>query len=379
MKHLKNNTKKFTALLFALLFSMSIAGCNMIEKTPEAIEKSPVAKVGKKTITRGELDTYPILAEQLTKLKEQFGGDLSKNAEIKDQLIQFKSQVLEQMIQEEIVFEKSEELKVDNAKVEKEVDKNLKNFMDQGFQGNKDKYKEDLKKMGTTEESIKRFFKAQVITEEVSKQVVKDVKVDDNTAKKHYEESKYTFTVNKPTFHAQHVLVKTEEEAKKVKARLDKGEDIKKIAKELSIDPSAKENSGDLGKAPYSSMVKPFADAIVKLNKGEISQPVKSQFGYHVIKLIDKDEVTFKDFNSVKEQIKKDLLETEKRKVFNEKIEQWKKELKVETKNMKRILYNKNPEFLNSGFFKLQMCIKFHKKKDNITTSFKYIEEEDIK
>ncbi|GAB5990125.1 hypothetical protein OPLHCY645_23150 [Clostridium tetani] len=46
---------------------------------------------------------------------------------------------------------------------------------------------------------------------------------------------------------------------------------------------------------------------------------------------------------------------------------------------MKRILYNKNPEFLNSGFFKLQMCIKFHKKKDNITTSFKYIEEEDIK
>ncbi|AVP55944.1 peptidylprolyl isomerase [Clostridium tetani] len=336
VKHLKNNTKKFTALLFALLFSMSIAGCNMIEKTPEAIEKSPVAKVGKKTITRGELDTYPILAEQLTKLKEQFGGDLSKNAEIKDQLIQFKSQVLEQMIQEEIVFEKSEELKVDNAKVEKEVDKNLKNFMDQGFQGNKDKYKEDLKKMGTTEESIKRFFKAQVITEEVSKQVVKDVKVDDNTAKKHYEESKYTFTVNKPTFHAQHVLVKTEEEAKKVKARLDKGEDIKKIAKELSIDPSAKENSGDLGKAPYSSMVKPFADAIVKLNKGEISQPVKSQFGYHVIKLIDKDEVTFKDFNSVKEQIKKDLLETEKRKVFNEKIEQWKKELKVETKKYEK-------------------------------------------
>lgn len=46
---------------------------------------------------------------------------------------------------------------------------------------------------------------------------------------------------------------------------------------------------------------------------------------------------------------------------------------------MKRIFYSKNPEFKNSGFFKLQMCIKFHKEKDNISTSFKYIEKEDIK
>lgn len=336
MKHLKNNTKKFTALLFALLFSMSIVGCNMVEKTPEAIQKSPVAKVGEKTITRGELDTYPILAEQLTKLKEQSGEDLSKNEEIKEQLVQFKGQVLQQMIQEEILFQKAKEFKIDNAKVDKEVNKNLKNFIDQGFQGNKDKYKENLKKMGTTEEAITRFFKAQVVTDEVSKKVTKDVKVDDKAAKKHYEENKYTFVEGNPTFHAQHVLVKTEEEAKKVKERLDKGEDIKKVAKETSTDPSAKENLGDLGKAPYSSMVKPFSDAVAKLNKGEISSPVKTQFGYHVIKLIDKDEVTFKSFDSVKEQIKKDTLQTEQQKEFNGKIEQWKKDLKVETKKYEK-------------------------------------------
>lgn len=336
MKHLKNNTKKFTALLFALLFSMSIVGCNMVEKTPEAIQKSPVAKVGEKTITRGELDTYPILAEQLTKLKEQSGEDLSKNEEIKEQLVQFKGQVLQQMIQEEILFQKAKEFKIDNAKVDKEVNKNLKNFIDQGFQGNKDKYKENLKKMGTTEEAITRFFKAQVVTDEVSKKVTKDVKVDDKAAKKHYEENKYTFVEGNPTFHAQHVLVKTEEEAKKVKERLDKGEDIKKVAKEISTDPSAKENLGDLGKAPYSSMVKPFSDAVAKLNKGEISSPVKTQFGYHVIKLIDKDEVTFKSFDSVKEQIKKDTLQTEQQKEFNGKIEQWKKDLKVETKKYEK-------------------------------------------
>lgn len=336
MKYFKNNTKKITILFFTLLFSMSIVGCNMIEKTPEAIKKSPVAKVGEKTITRGELDTYPVLAEQLTQLKQQSGEDLSKNAEIKDQLIQFKSQVLQQMIQEELVFQKSTELKVDNGKVEKEVDKNLKNFVDQGFQGNKEKYQENLKNMGTTEEAIRRFFKAQVVTEEISKQIEKDIKIDDNAIKKYYEENKYTFTENNPTFHAQHVLVEKQEDAKKIKERLDKGEDIKKIAKEMSIDPSAKENSGDLGEAPYSSMVKPFVDAITKLNKGEISQPVKSEHGYHVIKLIDKDEVVFKDFNSVKEQIKKDLLENEQKKLFSEKIEQWKEELKVETKKYEK-------------------------------------------
>ena len=57
-------------------------------------------------------------------------------------------------------------------------------------------------------------------------------KVDDNSAKKYYEENKYTFVENNPQFHAQHVLVEKEEDAKKVKERLDKGEDIKKIAKE---------------------------------------------------------------------------------------------------------------------------------------------------
>ncbi|WP_438335117.1 peptidylprolyl isomerase [Clostridium cochlearium] len=340
MKHFKNNIKKITALFFALLFSMSVVGCNMIEKTPEAIKKSPIAKVGEKTITRGELDTYFTNAlrftGELSMLEEQYGKDFLNNSEIKDQLSQIKSQVLQQMVQEEVISQKSKELKVDNAKIEKEVDKSLKEFVEKAFEGDKNKYEEYLKKMGVKEEVLKNVYKNEFLTKEVMGKITQDIKVDDNSAKKYYEENKYTFVENNPQFHAQHVLVEKEEDAKKVKERLDKGEDIKKIAKEISIDPSAKENSGDLGKTPYSSVVKSFADAITKLDKGQISQPVKSTYGYHVIKLIDKDEVTFKDFNTVKEQIKKDLLQSEKEKVFNEKIKQWKEELKVETKKYEK-------------------------------------------
>ena len=83
-----------------------------------------------------------------------------------------------------------------------------------------------------------------------------------------------------------HILVKTETEAKSAKARLDKGEKFGAIAKQVSLCPSGKKG-GDLGSFTRGKMVKEFEQASFALEKGQTSAPVKTQFGYHIIKRIE--------------------------------------------------------------------------------------------
>ena len=89
--------------------------------------------------------------------------------------------------------------------------------------------------------------------------------------------------------HSAHILLKTEADAKKARARVTTGhEDFAKVAKEMSIDPSAKQNGGDLGFTLPGSLVPEFEKAAAALKNGEVSQPVKTQFGWHIIKTIER-------------------------------------------------------------------------------------------
>jgi peptidyl-prolyl cis-trans isomerase C len=101
---------------------------------------------------------------------------------------------------------------------------------------------------------------------------------------------------------ARHILVKTEEEAKAIIAELKNGADFAELAKQKSTDPGASEG-GDLGYFPKDEMVPEFAEAAFKLDKGQISEPVHTRFGWHVIKVEDKRERQVPAFDQVKEQL----------------------------------------------------------------------------
>jgi peptidyl-prolyl cis-trans isomerase C len=101
---------------------------------------------------------------------------------------------------------------------------------------------------------------------------------------------------------ARHILLASEDEAKAVLRRLKAGEDFAKVADEVSKDPGSK--GGDLGWFTADRMVPEFSAAAFKLEKGQLSDPVKSQFGWHIIKLEDKRAKTFPAFEAVKEQVK---------------------------------------------------------------------------
>lgn len=108
---------------------------------------------------------------------------------------------------------------------------------------------------------------------------------------------------------ARHILVSSEKEAADIKARIDKGESFAKLAADMSKDPGSAKEGGDLGYFTKDKMVKPFAEAAFALNKGDVSGPVKSDFGWHIIQLEDKRTVAAPAYADVKAKVATSLQE----------------------------------------------------------------------
>jgi peptidyl-prolyl cis-trans isomerase C len=133
--------------------------------------------------------------------------------------------------------------------------------------------------------------------------------ISEETLKKFYDERKAA--AGDKEYHAHHILVKSEDEAKQIIGQLKKGANFEKLAAEKSIDGS-KSNGGDLGWSGAERYVGPFANALKKMKKGQVSDaPVQTQFGWHVIRL-DEDRVrSFPSFEEVKPQIQNQLQQQE--------------------------------------------------------------------
>lgn len=129
--------------------------------------------------------------------------------------------------------------------------------------------------------------------------------IDDDALRAEYDRRKVLNSSQE--YKAAHILVKTEDEAKALISKLNKGATFAQLAKEQSLDIS-KDNGGDLGWFPAESMVKPFGDAVVQLQKGSITAtPVQTEFGWHVIRLEDTRALAPPPFDAVKNELMKEM------------------------------------------------------------------------
>jgi peptidyl-prolyl cis-trans isomerase C len=144
------------------------------------------------------------------------------------------------------------------------------------------------KKLETSPEYVSRlaYAKNKVLMETLLNDITKTAATEAEM-KKLYDESVAKMQPEEEV-RARHILVKTEAEAKDVLAKVKGGADFEKLAREISIDPSAKANGGDLEYFSKGQMVAEFSEAAFKLDKGQVSEPVKTQFGFHIIKVEDK-------------------------------------------------------------------------------------------
>ena len=151
---------------------------------------------------------------------------------------------------------------------------------------------------------------------------VKKNPVSDADMKAEYD--KFKAQAGDKEYHARHILVEKEEDAKAIIAKLKGGAKFEDLAKE-SKDPGSAANGGDLDWAPPTAFVKPFSDAMIALQKGQVTEtPVKTQFGYHVIKLEDSRAAKVPSFEEVKPQIAESLQQ--------QKLQAYQQELKKKAK-----------------------------------------------
>jgi peptidyl-prolyl cis-trans isomerase C len=129
--------------------------------------------------------------------------------------------------------------------------------------------------------------------------------ISDDALKAAYD-AKYGTTDPAKEFHAAHILVPTEDEAKAIKAELDGGADFATVAKEKSTGPSGP-NGGDLGWFSAGMMVKPFEDAVMALAVDQVSDPVQTEFGWHVIKLYETRDASVPTLDEAKDELSGDL------------------------------------------------------------------------
>lgn len=146
-----------------------------------------------------------------------------------------------------------------------------------------------------SEDDFKRALKLNLLQE---KAAIADIKVTEDELKTAYKNAK-------PEIKARHILVADEKTAKEVIAKLDKGEDFATLAKKYSTDPGSAQNGGDLGWFGAGKMVPEFEAAAYALKKNEISKPIKTTNGYHVIQLTDKKEK--ESYEKMKTKLEYDL------------------------------------------------------------------------
>jgi peptidyl-prolyl cis-trans isomerase C len=150
------------------------------------------------------------------------------------------------------------------------------------------------------------------------------ISVSDEDLRTYFDEHKKEFEIPEQV-NASHILVKTEEEAREIKKQLDGGADFAELAKQKSLDTTNKNNGGNLGFFLRGAMVPAFEEAAFKLKPGQISDPVKTSFGYHIIKILEVRPRSVMPLNDARKMIQP--------RVQNQKQQQWLENKRQEVKS----------------------------------------------
>ena len=231
-----------------------------------------------------------------------------------------KTPVVDMMVENEIILKdlKDNEIEITDEDVQKNIDTYV------ATSGGKENFDKMLSDYNLNLEDLKKYVRYETVAQKHMDWYNKEHQPSDDEINKYFEENKdYLVQVK-----AQHILVDSEEKANEAKARIDKGEKFEDVAKDMSIDEFTKDEGGDLGFIYKNQMDKDFEKVAFELKDGQVSGPVKTSFGYHIIKVTEsKKEV--KDVKDV-------IVETLNRDAYRDYLEQLKAKAKVEVKDKEK-------------------------------------------
>ena len=262
----ERNNYRYMLVAIALALIILTTGCG---------KGDVVAKVEGKAITKDQL--YDLLVEQ--------------NGE----------QVLDSMISERIIeLEiKKQKIKVDKKEIEQELEKLKEQH------GGEEGLNMIMMQYGMDLEALKDNIAMNL---KLKKLIGPEIDISEEEMSEYYEENKEALGEAEQV-QARHILVETEEEAEEISGKLKSGEDFTELAKKHTLDEGSKEAGGDLGFFGKGVMAKEFEKSAFELKPNEISEPVKTEHGYHIIEVLEKKEAKIPSYEDVKDDIEEMLLE----------------------------------------------------------------------
>lgn len=261
-------------LLIAMLASTMVLGaCGN-----QANDNKENTKVEEKSSDVKELDKGTIAVVNGDKIsKDAYKEEMSFYGAMLASRQNLKNSIVQMMVQDKLI---ADDMKANKLEVsDKEVNESFLNSVKQF--GGQEQFDKMLDDYNMDVEKFKETVKKDLMYQKHKEWFEKEHPVTEEEIKEYYEDNKDQFAKRD----ASHILVADEKTAKEVKEKLDNGEDFAKLAKEYSTDTANAANGGNLGTFSKGQMVKEFEDAAFALKEGEISEPIKTQFGYHIIKL----------------------------------------------------------------------------------------------
>lgn len=336
-------TKKIFLLLMAAILTsnMIVFPIHAVNNDPQPEKKKSgdsivstsgiqyVAKVNGVEISATDLDRkFSLIKERFAKM----GTPLEDS-----KLQEYRQNILNNLIDQEVLYQDSiaQGIKIPADEVNAELEKFKKQFETE------DAFKKQIQEMNFTEKDIlSQIERSKTIQKYIEDKVKSEIRVSEKDQKKYYNDHIDQFKLPE-RIHASHILVKLDPKAKDaerkealkkiedIKAKLNKGEDFAKIAEEFSDCPS-KSKGGDLGFFIRGQMVKPFEDAAFRLEPGQTSGIVETQFGFHIIKSQEKTKPTTLAFDDVKEKIQTKIKDEQFKESFPKYLETLKKKYTIE-------------------------------------------------
>lgn len=310
-------------ILISVLALLAAAGCG---GGSGSVPSDSVAVVDGESVPRSQ---YEALISQAKKTFKQDKRDFPKagTAERK----QLDQQAVAFLVQRVELAHAADDMNIEitDADVNKQLDQVKKQY----FAGDEKRYQKQLKQQGLTDAQVRNDVKANVISEKVFNEVTKDVKVSDADVQQYYEGNKAQYGTPESR-DVRHILVKTRAQADKLYDQLKGGASFAALAKKFSQDPGSKDQGGKYT-VVKGQTVAPFEQTSFLLEKGQISRPVKTQYGYHIIQPLGEIKAaTTKPLDkALKDQIRTQLLTQKRQTAMNT----WVKDL--EAKNKDKIDY----------------------------------------
>jgi peptidyl-prolyl cis-trans isomerase C len=275
-------------------------------------------------VTQGELDEF---AEQ---------AGVSKDDPQYQATVQ---QLMPQVVSIEIAkaYAQEHNITVSDEEVDREIAKIKEQVGDQARSSgqdvsNQEAYELALKQNNITEDQLREDIRENLLpVQEVQERVAGDAEPSDEEIQNYYEKNKEAQFTTPEQRCVKHILFNKDqkEKAEDVKQQLENGGDFTKLAKENSQDPGSAENGGDLGCLGKGETVPEFEQAAFGAEQGEIVGPVKTEFGYHILKVTDIKPEQTRSLQEVESQIRSQLAAEKKSEAFNKWIEEQKKERDV--------------------------------------------------